>query len=51
MKNINQQDRNDPHKVMKPVDEEWDQTNTRLAKYGKNSERMSSWNYQSNIVR
>jgi hypothetical protein len=43
MNDTNQQDRNDPHKVMKPVKKEWDQTDTRLAKYDQNSERMSSW--------
>jgi hypothetical protein len=41
MKNTNQQERNDPHKVTKPEEEEWDQTNTQLAKYGQNSERTS----------
>jgi hypothetical protein len=41
MKNTNQQDRNDPYKVTKPVEEEWDKTDTRLAKYGQNSERVS----------
>jgi hypothetical protein len=29
----NQQDRNDPNKITKLAEEEWDQTNTRLAKY------------------
>jgi hypothetical protein len=38
MKNTNQQDRNDPHKIMKLAEEEWDQTVTRLAKYGQNRE-------------
>jgi hypothetical protein len=38
MKNTNQQDRNDPHKVTKLAKEEWDQTNTQLAKYGQNNE-------------
>jgi hypothetical protein len=38
MKNSNQHDRNDPHKVTKLVEKEWDQTNTQLAKYGQNSE-------------
>jgi hypothetical protein len=28
---------------MKLVEEEWDQTDTRLAKYGQNHERMSYW--------
>jgi hypothetical protein len=37
----NQQDRNNAHKVTKLVEEEWDQTDTRLAKYGQNSERTS----------
>jgi hypothetical protein len=41
MKNTNQQNRNDPHKVMKPAEEEWDQTDTRLVKYGQNSEQTS----------
>jgi hypothetical protein len=41
MKNTNQQDKNDPHKVMKLAKEEWDQTDTRLAKYSQNSERTS----------
>jgi hypothetical protein len=50
IKNTNQQDRNDHHKVMKPAEEEWDQTNTRLAKYGQNSERTSDWNYQLDII-
>jgi hypothetical protein len=34
IKNTNQQDRNDPHKFMKPVEKEWDQKDTWLAKYG-----------------
>jgi hypothetical protein len=38
MKNNNQQNRNDTHKVMKLAEEEYDQTDTRLAKYGQNSE-------------
>jgi hypothetical protein len=42
MKNTKQQDRNDPHKDTKLVKEEWDQTDTLLAKYGQNSERSSS---------
>jgi hypothetical protein len=37
MKNTNQHDKNDPNKVKKPVKEEWDQTDTRLAKYGQKS--------------
>ncbi len=49
MKNTNQYDRNDSHKVMKLAEEEWDETDTRLAKYGQNSK--SDWNYQSDIVR
>jgi hypothetical protein len=44
IKNTNQQDKNVPHKVMKPAEEGWDQTDTRLAKYGQNSERTSGWN-------
>jgi hypothetical protein len=35
---------------MKLVEEECDQTDIRLAKYGQNSERTSSWNNQSDIV-
>jgi hypothetical protein len=38
IKNTNQQDRNNPHKVTKLAEEEWDQTDTRLAKYAQNSE-------------
>jgi hypothetical protein len=38
MKNTNQHDRNDTHKVTKLAKEECDQTDTRLAKYGQNSE-------------
>jgi hypothetical protein len=38
MKNTNQNDRNDPHKVMKLAKEELNQMETRLAKYGQNSE-------------
>jgi hypothetical protein len=41
IKNSNQQDINDPHKVTNPVEEEWDQTDTRLAKYSQNSEQTS----------
>jgi hypothetical protein len=33
MKNTNHQDGNDPHNIMKLAEEEWDQTDTRLAKY------------------
>jgi hypothetical protein len=50
MKNTNQQYRNDHHKVTKLAKEEWDQTDTRLTKYDKNSERTSCWNYQPDIV-
>jgi endonuclease III len=50
-KNTNQQDRNDPQKIMKLVEEEWDQTDTWLVKYGQSSERTSDWNCQSDIVR
>jgi hypothetical protein len=39
MKNTNHQDRNDSHKIMKLGEEEWDQTDTQLAKYDQNSER------------
>jgi hypothetical protein len=38
IKNTNQHDRNDPHKIMKLTEEEWDQTDTWLAKYGQNNE-------------
>jgi hypothetical protein len=41
MKNINQQDINDLHKVTNLVEEEWDQTDTRLVKYDQNNERTS----------
>jgi hypothetical protein len=41
MKNTNQYDRNDPHKVMKLAEEEWYQTDTQLAKYDQNNERTS----------
>jgi hypothetical protein len=41
MKNTNQQYINNPHKVTKLAEEEWDQMDTRLAKYGQNSERTS----------
>jgi hypothetical protein len=37
--NTNLQDTNDSYKVTKPAEEEWDQTDTRLAKYGKDSQR------------
>jgi hypothetical protein len=46
----NQHDRNDPHKVIKSAKKEWDQTNTRLAKYDQNSKRTSGSNCQTNIV-
>jgi hypothetical protein len=46
MKNTNQQNKNDPDKVTKLAQEEWDQTDTWLAKYGQNRERTSGWNYQ-----
>jgi hypothetical protein len=41
MKNTSQLDRNDAHKVKKPAEEEWDQTDTQLAKYSQNNERTS----------
>jgi hypothetical protein len=41
MKNTNQHDRKDPHKITKIAKEEWDQTDTWLVKYGQNSKRMS----------
>jgi hypothetical protein len=34
----NQQHRNDPLEDMNAVEKEWDQLDTRLAKYGQNSE-------------
>jgi hypothetical protein len=34
----NQQHRNDPLKVMNVAEKEWDQLDTRLARYDKNSE-------------
>jgi hypothetical protein len=36
--NINQQDINDTHKIIKLAEEEWDQMDTRLANYGENRE-------------
>jgi hypothetical protein len=39
MKNTNHQDRNYPHKITKLGEEEWDQTDTQLAKYDQNSEQ------------
>jgi hypothetical protein len=50
MKNTNQQDRDDPHKIMKLAKEEWDQTDTQLAKYIQNREQTLGWKSQSNIV-
>jgi hypothetical protein len=50
MKNTNQQDRDDPHKIMKLAEEEWDQTDTQLAKYIQNHEETLDWKSQSNIV-
>jgi hypothetical protein len=41
IKNTNQEDINDPHKIMNIEKEEWDQTDTRLAKYDQNSEQTS----------
>jgi hypothetical protein len=35
---------------MNVTEKDWDQLDTRLAKYGKNSEQTSGWNYQSDIV-
>jgi hypothetical protein len=37
----NQQCRNDPLKVMNTTKKEWNQLDTRLAKYGQNSEQTS----------
>jgi hypothetical protein len=51
MKNTNQHDRNYLHIVTNQAEEEWDQTDTRLAKYGQNSERTSDWNCQTDIIR
>jgi hypothetical protein len=42
MKNTNQWDRNDPHKITKLTEEERNQTDTRLAKYGQNGDETSS---------
>jgi hypothetical protein len=39
--NTNQQYRNGSFKVMNAAEKEWDQLDTRLAKYGQNSERTS----------
>jgi hypothetical protein len=44
MNNTDQKDINDPHKVTKLSEEDWDQTDTRLAKYGYNGGRTSSRN-------
>jgi hypothetical protein len=41
MKNTKQQDRKDLHKIMKLAEEEWDQTDTQLAKYGQTLEQTS----------
>jgi hypothetical protein len=41
MKNTNQWDINDPHKIMKLAEEELDQTDNWLSNYGQNSERTS----------
>jgi hypothetical protein len=38
MKNTNQYDINDHHKVMKLAEEECDQTDTQIVKYDQNSE-------------
>jgi hypothetical protein len=38
IKNTNQQDRNDPHEVTKPAEEELVQMDTQLVKYDQNSE-------------
>jgi hypothetical protein len=50
MKNTNQWDRNDPHKVTKLVEEEWDEMNTRLTKYDQNSGWTLGWNCLLDIV-
>jgi hypothetical protein len=42
MKNTNQWDINDPHKITKLTKEERNQTDTRLAKYGQNGDETSS---------
>jgi hypothetical protein len=39
--NTNQLDRNDPLKVTKLAEEEWDQTDSRFTKYGQNNEWTS----------
>jgi hypothetical protein len=51
MKNTNQQDRNDPHKVIKLAKEEWDQTDTQLAKYGKKMNERRAENYPVDMSR
>jgi hypothetical protein len=42
MKNTNQHDRNDPHKVIKLAEEECDQMDTLLAKYSQNSDECQA---------
>jgi hypothetical protein len=39
---INQQRRNDPLEVTNATEKEWDQLDTRLAKYSQNNKRTSS---------
>jgi hypothetical protein len=46
----NQQCRNDPLDVMNVAEKEWDQLNTRLARYRQNCEWTSGWKSQSDIV-
>jgi hypothetical protein len=41
MKKTNEENINDPHKIMKLAEEKYDQTDTRLAKYDQNRERTS----------
>jgi hypothetical protein len=36
-----QQEQNDPNKITKPMEEEWDQSDLRLRNYAQNSDRMS----------
>jgi hypothetical protein len=49
MKNTNQQNRNDPYKVMKLAEEEWDQTDTCLAKYGQKVNKRRAENYPADM--
>jgi hypothetical protein len=46
----NEQCKNDPLKVTNVAEKEWDQLDTRLARYDRNRERTLSWRSQSHIV-